>query len=48
MKLTLRIHGTFQSAFADFLCCEVGWIDVLLFFPRKELMHRKISGLAKW
>lgn len=31
MKLTLGIHETVQSAFADFLCCEVAWIDTLIF-----------------
>lgn len=29
MKLFLGMHRTLQSAFADFLCCEVGWIDII-------------------
>ena len=40
MKLTLGMHRTFQRAFADFnFCCEVGGVDILLFFQRKGLRH---------
>lgn len=28
MKLFLGMHRTLQSAFADFLCYEIGWIDI--------------------
>lgn len=42
MKPTLDTHRTFQSASADFIfCCEVGQVDILLFFQRKKLRHRE-------